>query len=385
LKGSLRKRGKVWYTTFDLPRTSEQPRRQKSIRLGEMSKAEAQRREREVLAEFGDTPHVDDSTRTVGDLLDAWLKYVEPTSKAQVISPNTYVRYASIVRLHLTPHLGDVVLNGLSPGRIAEAYTIVRGKGLSGRSCLHVHRVLHTAFEYGTKTLRWLKENPAASVKAPKVANRVSHIDASMIPALLELTRETPFECPIALTATTGVRRGELLALRWSTSIDFERKRLVVSESLEETKMFGLRFKAPKSGKVRVIPIADGMIPVLLAHRAKQNAEKLRRGRHYQDNDLVFCNPDGSPWPPDTLTKQFAELAKNLGVKGFRFHDLRHAFATLTLKNGTPVKEVSTLLGHSTESITLSTYAHVVEGVAREAVNALADDLMSKRRGTSAA
>jgi integrase len=382
MKGFLRKRGNVWYTTFDLPRILNQPRRQKCIKLGEVSKAEAQERERQVLRRYEEAQWAEESTKTVSDLLNAWIAYLTPTAKSQIISPTTYERYASIVNLHLKPHLGDITLRKLGAPHIIDAYAKVRDKGLSGRSCLHVHRVLHTALEYGTKTLRWLRANPSANLRSPKVARRLSQIDEQAVRILLEAAKGTRFQCPVALTAMTGLRRGELLALRWSRSIDFERKRLVVSESLEETKTFGLRFKVPKSGKARVIPLADCAIPILRAHRAAQNAERLRVGSLYHDGDLVFCNPDGRPWPPDTFTKQFAQIPRLVGMKGFRFHDLRHAFATLTLKNGTSVNEVSELLGHSSPVITLSTYAHVIEGVARDSVNALANNLVATSPGS---
>jgi integrase len=385
MKGFLRKRGNVWYTTFDLRRLPNQPRRQKCIKLGRGSKADAQEREREVLRRYDEGQWADESTRTVGDLLDAWLAYLTPTAKSQVISPTTYQRYASIVRLHLKAHLADVTLRKLAAVDIANAYAKVRGKGLSGQSCLHVHRVLHTALEYGTKTLGWLRTNPAAAVRSPRVAKRGLSLDEDTLPLLLEAAKGTRFECPVALAAMSGLRRGELLALRWSKSIDFERRRIVVSESLEETKIFGLRFKAPKSGKVRVVPLADVVIPIMRTHRARQDAERRRFGKRYRDSDLVFCNPDGTAWPPDTFTKQFAQVARLVGMKGFRFHDLRHAFATLTLKNGTSVNEVSALLGHSSPVITLSTYAHVIEGVAREAVNVLANNLMARPTGTKSA
>jgi integrase len=125
-------------------------------------------------------------------------------------------------------------------------------------------------------------------------------------------------------------------------------------------------------------------MPILRSHRAIQNAERLRLGPRYHDDDLVFCNPDGTPWPPDTFTKQSAHIARLVGMKG-RFHDVRYAFATLTLQNGTSVNEVPALLGHSSPVITLSTYAHIVEGVAREAVNVLANNLMSRATGTKTA
>lgn len=385
MKGFLRKRGNVWYTTFDLARLPGQPRRQKCIRLGRMSKAEAQERERQVLRRYDEGSFAAESTKTVGDLLDAWLTELKPTVKSQTISPTTYQRYASIVKLHLKPHLGTVSLRRLSGGDITAAYGRVRAKGLSGQSCLHTHRVLHTALEYGTKTLGWLRANPAAAVRSPKVTRKAVALDSNTVPILLEATKGTRFEYPVALTATTGLRRGELLALRWSKSVDFERRRLIVAESLEETKILGLRFKAPKSGKVRVLPLADVAVPLLRLHRARQDAERRRLGPRYHDNDLVFCNPDGTPWPPETFTKQFAQITRSIGMKGFRFHDLRHAFATLTLKNGTSVTEVSQLLGHSSPVITLSTYAHVIEGVAREAVNVLANSLIRRPTGTDGA
>ena len=385
MKGFLRKRGNVWYTTFDLPRLPNQPRRQKCVRLGRISKAEAQERERQVLRRYDEGLFAADSAKTVGDLLDAWLTDLKPTAKSQTISPTTYQRYASIVKLHLKPHLGAVSLRRLSAGDISAAYGKVRAKGLSGQSCLHTHRVLHTALEYGTKTLGWLRANPAAAVRSPKVTRKMAALDGSTVPILLEATKGTRFGHPVALTAMTGLRRGELLALRWSKSVDFERKRLIVAESLEETKILGLRFKAPKSGKVRVLPLADIAVPLLRLHRARQETERRRLGSRYNDNDLVFCNPDGTPWPPETFTKQFAQITRSIGMKGFRFHDLRHAFATLTLKNGTSVNEVSQLLGHSSPVITLSTYAHVIEGVAREAVNVVANSLIPRATGTDGA
>jgi len=169
MKGFLRKRGNVWYTTFDLPRLPNQPRRQRCVRLGRISRAEAQERERQVLRRYDEGSFAEESTKTVGDLLDAWLTDLKPTVKTQTISPTTYQRYASIVKLHLKPHLGAVSLRRLSVGDIAAAYGKVRAKGLSGQSCLHTHRVLHTALEYGTKTLGWLRANPAAAVRSPKV------------------------------------------------------------------------------------------------------------------------------------------------------------------------------------------------------------------------
>lgn len=378
MKGYLHKIGKVWYTTIDLPKLPGEKRRQKEIKLGALSKSNAQAKEREVLREIENHPVFEIPNVTVERLLSSWLSHMAPTATSQPISPKTYERYASIVRNQLIPNVGTFPLAKLNPRIITEMQTKLRQQGLSGTTCLHVHRVLHTALNFGVKTLRIVKTNVASEVRPPKACIRRLDVDEKGIVMLLEATKGTRLEMPIILASMTGVRRGELLALRWQ-GVDFERKRLVVSESLEETQEFGLRFKGPKSGRVRVVPIADALVDSLSTYKAKQNAERLRLGPAYADQGLVFCNDDGSPWPPDTLTKQFASVAKKIGMKGFRLHDVRHCFASISLKQGTSVKEVSELLGHSSPLVTLSTYAHAMEGVAREAVNRLADSLLSDR------
>jgi integrase len=175
------------------------------------------------------------------------------------------------------PNLGALSLAKLNPRIITEMQTKLRQQGLSGTTCLHVHRVLHTALNFGVKTLRIVKTNAASEVRPPKPCIRRLDVDEKGIIMLLEATRGTRLEMPVVLAAMTGVRRGELLALRWQ-DVDFERKRLVISESLEETKEFGLRFKGPKSGRVRVVPIADALVGALGAYRIKQNADRLRLG-----------------------------------------------------------------------------------------------------------
>jgi integrase len=115
---------------------------------------------------------------------------------------------------------------------------------------------------------------------------------------------------------------------------------------------------------------------LLRSHKAQQEEERGLAGDAYLDNDLVFPNP----WAPDTFTAQFSQLAKSIGMRGFRFHDLRHAFASLTLADGVSIKEVQTFLGHSSPVVTLSVYARSIEGLGRQAVNELARSLLAVER-----
>lgn len=128
----------------------------------------------------------------------------------------------------------------------------------------------------------------------------------------------------------------------------------------------------------RFVPLAPECVKLLRKHKKAQDAVRADPGSFYADNDLVFANPDGCLWPPDTFTVQFSKLAALVGVQGFPFHDLRHAFATLTLADGKPVKEVSTLRGQSSANVTLSVYARSVEGRGRAVVDDLSQVLTDR-------
>lgn len=141
-----------------------------------------------------------------------------------------------------------------------------------------------------------------------------------------------------------------------------------VRQFLEQTNA-GLSFKAPKTAKSsRAIPLLSLTIKALRSHKAQQAQERLLFGPDYSNNDLVFPLPDGTPWPPDSLTASFKHLVKKLGIKGIRFHDLRHSHASQLLKANVHPKIVSERLGHSSIAITMDTYSHITEGIQREAV-----------------
>jgi integrase len=199
---------------------------------------------------------------------------------------------------------------------------------------------------------------------------------------LIAAAKGTRLEVPIALTAVTGLRRGELLALRWQ-HVDLDKGSLFIAESLEHSRARNerVRFKAPKSRTSRrVVPLAPECISLLRSHKSQQEDEKAQASAAYTDDGLVFPSPDGQPWPPDTFSTQFANLAKTVGMRGFRFHDLRHAFASIALADGVSIKEVQTLMGHSSPVVTLSVYARSIEGLGRRAVNELARSLLASER-----
>lgn len=163
---------------------------------------------------------------------------------------------------------------------------------------------------------------------------------------------------PILMGFCMGMRRGEIVALRWP-DLDLNRGKLTVQQLLCQTRSGGLMFKAPKNKKSRrTISIP----PVLVEHRQKQERTKDILRPDYPNLNLVVCLPDGNPWPPDRFTDAYAYFARRHGAKGIRFHDLRHTHASELLRRGTPVKTVGERLGHAETKMTIDTYGHLMDG-----------------------
>jgi integrase len=380
VEGHLYQRGKskVWYLLYDEPANTAK-RNLRSVRIGKMPKAEADAKKREILSAVDKgMAREQAASTTLEAFLNSWMEATRDR-----LASRTAERYASIVRLHVVPIIGNVKLSRLTPEHVRKIYKAMKDKGLSNQTCLHVHRALHTALQYGVREERILSENVVGRVKAPAVERREhAPVNREQIRFLMAAAKGTPLDVPITVAALTGLRRGELLALQWQ-HIDLDRGTLFVAASLEHSRAANgrIRFKGPKSKTSRrLIPLAPECIMLLRSHKTRQEEERDLAGDAYVDNDLAFPSPDGSPWPPDTFTAQFSKLAKSVGMRGFRFHDLRHAFASLTLGDGVSIKEVQTLLGHSSPVVTLSVYARSIEGLGRQAVNELARSLLSPER-----
>jgi len=376
MEGHLVQRGKsrVWWLVFDVPKVRGERRRQRWVRIGRGTRSEAVRRKRETLREFDKGNWHENRDLTVGELLTLWLRDNEHRLQAR-----THEGYVSKVQCHLAPSLGSILVSRLKPTHVIQAYATARSKGLSGQSCVHLHRILHTAMHYGMKTLRVVGENIMDAVPAPKPDTREPQgLNEDHVRMIIEAARGTRLEVPVIVTAITGLRRSELLALQWSISIDLDRRVIAVMRALEQTRKHGVRLKDTKSrSSRRQIPIPSALVDVLRLHQIRQKANRSGACQSSNGLDLVFCNEDGSFWPPDSFTAAYSRVARLVGLQGrLRFHDLRHAFASLLLRNGTSVKEVSVLLGHSSGTLTLSTYAHSMEGMGREAVEKLSHSLL---------
>jgi integrase len=357
---------------------------------GFATKREAQTELTKLLRSKDDGSYVEPSKETLGSYLDRWLAtHAEPNLAAKTVE-----RYRQLVEVNIKPKIGGTPLAKLQPIAVSEFYSwsLTSGHrrktgGLSPRTVRHIHRLLHAALKQAVKwQLR--QTNPYDAVEAPKpVAKEMSAVDEDGSAWLIQAALGMDLYIPIMYALSTGLRRGEILGQRWQ-DVDFASNRLFVAQSLEQTKRGGLKFKIPKGKKRRALTMSPLLAEALKAHGEEQaRRRKLFGADYHSDLDLIVALPDGSPWPPDRFTDRYVAFSKKVGLKGVRFHDLRHSNASQLLRQGVPVKVVSARLGHSNATVTLNTYAHVLAGDDERAAEIMERQLriaIAKRESTRA-
>jgi integrase len=324
--------------------------------------------------------HVDPTRMTVRQWLDHWLATVHTE-----VAPKTAERYGEIVHNFLIPGLGAHELLKLAPVHIQQAYSgwAIGGRldgkpgALSPRTRRHIHRILRTALARAVEQ-QVIARNPADAFRKrlPKVERRAMiTLTADQSAQLLEFIAHSRIYWPVLIALSTGMRRGEILALRWK-NVDLERGSVRVMESLEQTKD-AIRFKPPKTDRYRVIALPGYAIEELRRLKPQQ-AEKLLALGVRQTGDTLLCSrADGQPRTPLSLTYEFARFMRRLKeLPCVRFHDLRHSHATQLLANGVHPKIVSERLGHASVAITLDLYSHVTDTMQSDAALRL-DSAMS--------
>jgi integrase len=369
MKGHICRRSKgSWTIVINLGKDGNGRRKQKWLTV-RGKKSAAQKELRRILHQLDTGSFVDPGNTTVAEYLAHWL---ETTAKHKV-SRNTFSRYSAIVHSHLKPAIGQHALLKLRPGHIqayyAEALSSGRKggtKGLSPTSVLQHHRVLRQALKKAVRE-RLLVWNPTDAVDPPRRAHHeMPTLDEDQTLQLLKAAASSRVSIPVLLALTTGMRRGEILALRWK-DVDLDAKSLSVQRTLEQAGS-SLSFKQPKTRKARrVVALPKIAVRVLRQHRSRQSEHKLLLGKAYEDNDLICPRPDGRPYAPNSFSSTFRKMLRQTTLPPIRFHDLRHTHATLLLRQGIHPKVVSERLGHSTIGITLDIYSHVLPGMQEEA------------------
>jgi integrase len=270
--------------------------------------------------------------------------------------------------------LGRIRVKNLTPTHVRGLHREKLDAGLAPATVRKIHSTLHKALSQAVSD--GLIPRNAAAIKAPRPDPEELHpLSADEASALLKAARGERFEALYMLAITTGLRRGELLGLRWR-DVDLEYGVLRVGRALvREGGRYRLGATKTKRGH-RSIRLTSQAVSALGAHRKRQLEERIRLAGLYEDQDLIFATQKGTPLNPENLVKRsFKPLLKWTGLPEIRFHDLRHTCATLLLGRGVHPKLVQELLGHATIAMTLDTYSHFLPSMGDQTARAMEDAL----------
>ena len=358
-----------WGFNFDYDRAPGAPRRQ-MFKSGFPTKAAARAALREALAST--SADVTTHNLTVREYLESWHE-----GKRQ-LKPTTAVAYRSYLDHYLIPRLGHLRLLDLRAHHLDRLYNDievgVRGRRLSPSTVRRVHATLRSALNTAVKR-RLIPYNPAQHVELPPERPvRARPWDVEQCQQFLRHARHDRLATLYHLILVTGMRRGEVIGLRWE-DVDLSGEYLRVAQQIVELRG-QLTTSTPKTRRgTRAVPLDPGTVAMLKDHRRAQDVERQLWGDAWQEHGLVFTREDGRPLRPEYVTRHFQQLAGEPGLPRIRLHDLRHTNASLALSAGVQMKVVSERLGHSTTTITADLYTHVIPSVGRSAAAAIADVL----------
>jgi integrase len=306
--------------------------------------------------------------RTVAEWLTEWLDQVKATDGTR---PQTIRWYRWLVDKHVSPVIGSVKLDRLAPADVRHLLAALGRADVGNTTVRQAHGLLRNALG-DAERLELVPRNVARSVRPPaSTKGRVRALSPEEARRLLVTAKDERLYGLLVLAVTTGLRRGELLALRWQ-DVSLDEGVLRVRRTL--LRLDGrLVFGEPKSASsVRTVPVPPATRDVLRAHRSLIQAESSAEG--WQDFGLVFPSRIGTPIEPTNVNRWFRELRERAGLPWLRLHDLRHAFATFMLDQGADLRLIMETLGHSQISVTADLYTHVLkprQRTASEAVDTL--------------
>lgn len=357
MTGHVRRRGdRSWELKFDVGADPATGRRRTRYASFKGTKREAEIELAKLVAAAAKGEQVDPSRITVAEFLDRWKRDWAESN----VSPKTLERYVELMELHLKPRIGATRLQKLRALNLTELYgALQREAGLAPRTVGHAHRVLHRALGIAVD---WdlAARNVAERVSPPRVdQEEIVILSAPQVKAVLDKARGRPIYQIGALALATGMRRGELLALRWQ-DIDLDGAKITVARSLEQTKA-GLRFKEPKTrhGR-RTITLPPSAVVDLRTHWKELQELRLALGAGKSPpGSLVFADVNGEPRKPNAVTKEWNRTATLAKQTQATLHSLRHTHASHLIAAGLDILTISRRLGHGSPAITLAVYGHL--------------------------
>lgn len=312
------------------------------------------------------------TTKTIAEWMDEWIDSYLPD-----ISVTTRVGYKTKIRCYIKPAIGDILLKSLRAEHVQRMVNDMSNRGLSPKNIRDTFNNVNAALKKAMQ-VKLIPYNPCEGVVLPKLKKYKAKVySPEMIRHLLDVASGTDMYLPLLLLVTAGLRRGELLALRWK-NIDFNKGVLKVRDNLVNGEE-GFVIKPPKSeAGIRDIHLGDEVMTELKKARLQYMNDAFSYGTGFQNLDFVIHQKDGSPFYPDSMTQKWRKFLKKHNLPSIRLHDLRHSNATALIQAGVSAKVVQQRLGHSDVNITLNTYTHVLPQMDIEAAQKL-DGIILKR------
>jgi integrase len=385
-EGSIRKRANgTWEGRYSDGRNDNGRQIQRSV-YGKTRKEVAEKLNA-ILYQKQCGSYVTPNNILVEDWLDQWLKNYAIIS----IRPSTYINYEGYVFNHVIPVFGNIPLQDVTPVIVQNFYNQkfesgrADGKGgLSAKTIRNMHNMIHQAFEQA-KVNGIIMNNPADGAVIPRQEKKEMRVlSVQEQKALLSVLHLHRLGLAILFDLATGLRIGELCALKWS-DVNFNKRTIKISRTLQRIKkskleqIYGESTTAIIEGNVktnsgfREIPLPDKIFEKLLVHRQKQIDEINYYGGFYNDKGYIFTMPLGTCVEPHTMRDAFEFLLKEADIKHANFHALRHTFATRAIENGVNVKTLSDILGHSQVQITMDLYCHTSLDLMRDSMDKMSD------------
>ncbi|MFC2016973.1 tyrosine-type recombinase/integrase [Chloroflexota bacterium] len=376
MKGHIRQRAKgKWEITIDIGADAVTGKRRRHFETINGIKKDAQHRLAELLISIEQGRYIKKQPMlTLAIWLRQWLDgYVNGN-----LSPKTVDSYQHETQKYIIPRLGGIRLNDLRPEHIqkymAEVLSSGRKRstgGLSSRTVQYHYRILSKALDDAIR-IGLMAINPCKGVRPPRLVRYdIPTLGPDELLRLMAAIRQSNYYIYFHTLIYTGLRRSELLALKWK-DLDLELACMYVAHSLLRLDDGAIIIKEPKTASSRrVVDLSPSLALLLREHRINQETEMAVAGRKVSENGYVFCHMDGTPLIPSSVTHTFSKVAKKAGFPQLRLHDLRHIHATLLLKGGQHPKVVQERLGHSSITTTLDIYSHTVPGMQKAAAERL--------------
>lgn len=306
-------------------------------------------------------------------LTETWLPSLPARIKA-----STLASYRTNINSHVIPHLGAETLQTLTPDKLDRFYAALLATGLKPKTVRNVHVIVRKALQDALRSGRVARNVAEAANPPARSATRAPEMKSwtpDQLRTFLELARDHRLYAAFVVAGTTGMRRGEVLGLKWA-DVDLDGKTVTIRRSLV-TVDYAIRFEEPKtaSGK-RTIAIDDGTAAALRQHRKRQKEERIALGAGYKDQDLVFSRIDGAPLHPDLFSQTFDRLVARSGLPRIRLHDLRHSHVAHLIEAGVHVGVISKRIGHASAGFTLDQYGHLIGGLDAAAAKAVSSNIL---------